>query len=106
MAWYYWLILIIAGLIIIGIVLNKQKRERLMNKYDNEILVEKLMNGEFWQGQTKSELIDSLGKPENINEQVLKTKTKETYKYNKEGSNRYKLKIHLEDDIVVGWDKK
>lgn len=77
-----------------------------MEKYNDAELVERIMNENFWQGQTQGQLIDSLGKPAEVSEQILKTKTKETWKYQKTGTNRYALKIIIEDGVVVGWDKK
>ncbi|MEW7279040.1 hypothetical protein ABW636_10640 [Aquimarina sp. 2201CG1-2-11] len=77
-----------------------------MKKYKNTELVEKLMQGSYWIGQTKRELRDSLGYPKDISEQILKTKTKEIWKYEKTGENRYALKITLENNKVIGWDKK
>ncbi len=77
-----------------------------MQKYGDEKLVDRLMKGMFWQGQLKGELIDSIGKPLDIDQKVLKTKTKEVWKYNKTGKNRYGLKVTLENGEVVGWDKK
>jgi len=41
-----------------------------------------------------------------IDEKVLKSKTKQTWKYQPTGVNRYALRIHLDDEIVVGWDDK
>ena len=106
MAWYFWLILIVSAFIFILYISNKAKRERLMKKYNDEELVDKLMSGSFWQGQTKEELTDSLGFPLDVDEKVLKTKIKETWKYKKTGNNRYALKIFIENEIVIGWDKK
>jgi len=106
MEWYWWIILIVVGLIFWGYYQNKWKRERLIEKYGDADLVDKLMQGMFWQGQTKEQLIDSLGKPLNIDQKVLKTKTKEAWKYNETGKNRYALKIIIENGEVVGWDKK
>lgn len=77
-----------------------------MEKYNDGALVEKLMMRQFWQGQTTGQLIDSLGKPSDIGQQVLKSKTKETWKYQRTGSNRFALKIFVENGIVVGWDQK
>lgn len=106
MAWYFWMILIVFAILIGAYYANKVKREKLMGKYKDPILVEKLMNRNFWVGQTKEELIDALGSPKEISEKILKTKTKEVFKYHKTGNNRYALKITLENNIVVGWDKK
>lgn len=41
-----------------------------------------------------------------FDQKVLKTKTKEVWKYKPTGKNRYALKITLEDDEVIGWDQK
>ena len=41
-----------------------------------------------------------------VDNKVLKTKTKDIWKYNRTGTNRYGLRITVENDIVVGWDKK
>ncbi|MEW4923944.1 hypothetical protein [Algibacter sp. 2305UL17-15] len=77
-----------------------------MKKYNDADLVEKLMTGSFWQGQTKGQLIDSLGHPKDVSELVLKTKKKEIWKYQKTGNNRYALKITIENGEVIGWDQK
>lgn len=106
MAWYFWVLL---AVIVVGFAAyykNKQKRELLMKKYGDAQLVDKIMQGMFWQGQSKGQLIDSIGRPLDVDQKVLKTKTKETWKYNSTGKNRYALKIILEDGVVVGWDKK
>lgn len=106
MAWYYWIILIVVAMFIITYYSDKHKRDRLMAKYNDAVLVEKLMQGLIWIGQTEEELLDSIGKPIDISEQVLKTKIKETWKYHKTGKNRYALKIVLENTEVIGWNKK
>ena len=77
-----------------------------MEKYGDSVLVEKLMSKSFWQGQTEGQLIDSIGKPLDIDQKVLKTKTKEVWKYNETGKKRYALKITLENGEVAGWDQK
>ena len=95
MEWYWWAIIIC---MIIGVAVyyqQKWKRERLMAKYGDGALVEKIMNGMYWQGQTEGQLLDSLGRPLDIDQKVLKTKTKEVWKYQETGKNRYALKIIL-----------
>lgn len=77
-----------------------------MKKYNNEEIVDLIMSKSFWQGQTEEQLIDSLGKPLDIDQKVLKTKTKETWKYDQTAKNRYDLKVILENGLVVGWDQK
>lgn len=87
-------------------MLDKIKRKRLMEKYNDPIIVNKLMKQIFWQGETAEQLHDSLGAPIEVNHIVLKTKNKEVWKYDKTGKNRFGLKITLENDIVIGWDQK
>ena len=101
-----WLIFIVVVSLVWGVIQNQRKREMLMKKYNNKELVDRLMKGMFWQGQTSDQLYDSLGRPLEIDQKVLKTKKKEIWKYNSTGKNRYALKITLDNDVVVGWDKK
>ena len=61
---------------------KKQKRlSYLREKYQDEDLVQKIFNGYFWQGQTEEQLRDSLGAPVEVDHKLLKTKTKEVWKY-------------------------
>lgn len=107
-----WIPLIILVLAIIGGVFwyqsaqRKKRREALMAKYQDEQLVGDLMNQRFWQGQTVEQLMDSLGRPHDIDQKLLATKKKEVWKYNHRGGNRYGLRITLDNDQVVGWDQK
>lgn len=104
MPWYVWLILSLLVFAFLTYLLAK--RARLMMKYKDEELIERLMEEKFWVGQTKEQLIDSLGEPLDVDEKVLKTKVKEVWKYEQTGKNRYGLKIKLDDGVVVGWDQK
>lgn len=106
MKWFFFIIGIIAIIVFFGRLAKKERRKKLMLKYGNQNLVERLMARQFLQGQTSGQLIDSIGRPADKGTQVLKLKTKETWKYQKTGNNRFALKIFLEDGIVVGWDKK
>lgn len=105
-------IFIIISIIVIVLIIKykeKKRKERiayLTKKYKNEELVNKIMEGYFWQGQTAEQLLDSLGNPEDTDEKILKTKKKEIWKYNSDGVDRYRLRIILENDIVVGWKKR
>lgn len=86
---------------------KKQKRlVYLREKYKNESVVQKIYDGYFWVGQTTQQLTDSLGDPEGIDNKLLKTKTKEVWKYNRKGVNRFALRINIEDGRVIGWDQK
>ena len=87
---------------------NKKKRrlEYLRGKYKDEKVVQNIMGACFWQGQTAEQLKDSLGVPTDIDTNILKTKKKELWKYQHQGGNRFRLRIMLENDIVVGWEQK
>lgn len=53
----------------------------LKDKYDIQIAV-KLINGEYWIGMTKDQVLDAKGrKPDNIEKEHLKTRTKEIWYY-------------------------
>ena len=78
----------------------------LHSKYEDEALAQRILEHRPWEGQTSQQLVDSLGDPVSIDKKVLKTRKREIWKYNQRGTNRYKLRITLDDDIVVGWDEK
>lgn len=104
MTWYVWLILSLLAFTFLTYLLAE--RARLMMKSKDEELIERLKEEKFWVGQTKEQLINSLGEPLDINQKVLKTKVKEVWQYELTGKNRYGLKITLDDGVVVGWDQK
>ncbi|STY31401.1 Uncharacterised protein [Legionella wadsworthii] len=82
------------------------QKQILRNKYKEERTVKKILQREIWKGETSEQLLDSLGTPKDIDQKILKTKKKEIWKYDQQGTNRFGLKITLENDIVVGWEKK
>jgi hypothetical protein len=104
MTWYVWLILSLLAFAFLTYLLAK--RAKLVMKCKDEELIERLMEEKFWVGQTREQLINSLGKPLDVNQKVLKTKVKEVWKYEQTGKNRYGLKITLDDGVVVGWNQK
>lgn len=85
---------------------KKQRLLYLREKYRNEEIVQKIFNQYIWQGQTAEQVIDALDQPVEVDNKVLKTKKKEIWKYGHEGANRFNVRITLENDVVVGWDKK
>jgi uncharacterized membrane protein len=64
------------------------------------------MSRSVWEGQTEDELIDSLGEPIEVDQKILKTKSKEIWKYKKTGKGRFGLRVTLENNRVVGWEIK
>jgi hypothetical protein len=78
----------------------------LRAKYQNEDIVQKIMRRTFWEGQTTEQLRDSLGNPPSKDDNLLKTRKREVWKYHPNGRNRYRLRITLDNDLVVAWDQK
>ena len=85
---------------------KKKRLEYLRGKYGDEKIVQLIFKGNFWVGQDSQQLVDSIGRPVDIDYKVLKTKKKEIWKYQPNGTNRYRLRITLDNDVVVGWEKK
>ncbi len=107
MSIYIIVAILIITLIIIGYKQSKKmKYENLLAKYKDKGIVDKIMRHLIWQGMSKDQLVDSWGKPIEVGTKVFKVKTRETFKYNKIGTNRFGSRVILENDIVVGWEKK
>lgn len=85
---------------------KKKRRAALMAKYGDEVIVNRIMKREVWQGASHHHVLDALGRPADIDENVMKTKTRLVWKYHKTGKNRYRLRVILEDGFVTGWDIK
>jgi len=85
---------------------TKQRRKRMMTKYNDPVIVDRIMSKSFWIDQTEEQLLDSLGKPADIDSKVMKTKSREVWKYNQRTKTIYGLKITLENGTVAGWDIK
>lgn len=97
---------VVALMIGAKIVIPAARRARIYGKYGRTEVAERLIKRTVWVGETAEQLQDSLGVPVDIDEKVLKTKRKETWKYVRRGRNRYGLRITVENGIIVGWDEK
>lgn len=87
----------------------RDRRKRgLMEKYNHcdhiDDIVENIMEGKIWMGQTKEQVLDSIGHPAEIDEKMYKNKTKEVFKYDLSFDHLYHTRITLENSEVVGWD--
>jgi len=91
--------------LIVDFFAKKNKKERLTQEYGEEIAT-RIMKKIIWHGETETQLIESMGKPQAIDTKYLKTKTKEIWKYHSFGKNRFKTRITIDEGIVVGWDIK
>lgn len=97
---------LVVGFIFFRIRARAARRAQLLAKYGDSNVVDLIMQSRFWQGQTDQQLVDSIGMPVAVDDHLLKTKKRQTWKYYQTGVNRYKLRLTLENDIVIGWDKK
>lgn len=85
---------------------QQQRLAELRAKYGSEAIVQSIVHGQHWQGQTEEQLRDALGSPVEVDDKRLKTLRREIWKYQKTGVNRFRLRITLENGVVVGWDQK
>lgn len=79
---------------------------RLHTKYRDEAIVQRILSGQPWQGETAAQLFDSLGMPAAVDNNLLKTRKRDIWKYYPNGANRYRLRVTLDDDIVASWEQK
>ncbi|MDE1712694.1 hypothetical protein PWG14_08345 (plasmid) [Chromobacterium amazonense] len=86
--------------------IKRKRKKRLLEKYGDHEIVAMIMKRMFWQGQTPEQLIDSLGPPIDVDKKILKTKSKEIWKYDQRGKGRFGLRITIENGVVIGWEKK
>jgi hypothetical protein len=71
-----------------NIVSVRERLKYLINKYGYDV-AEKLVKHEYFIGMTEEQLIDCKGKPNKIDTETLKTKTKATYIYGNKASGDY-----------------
>jgi uncharacterized Zn finger protein (UPF0148 family) len=88
---------------------QKRREERqlyLLTKFQSIDIVNRIMNTELQQGDSREIAIEMLGKPEISDLEVLKTKTRETWKYNHITKNQYGLVLTLENNVVTKYTAK
>jgi len=101
----------IAVILWISVVYWRRRQKRLfearfselMSKYNDQQIVAAIMEGKIWQGMSQGQLVDSRGLPDDKDQAVYKTKTKETWKYGQTGKNRFRERIYIENGTIVGW---
>lgn len=85
---------------------NLQRKNELLKKYGDALLVEKIIKRSIWVGQTKDELLDARGHPVEVDSKLMKTRSREIWKYGRTGKNRFELRVTLDDGQVATWDSK
>jgi hypothetical protein len=84
----------------------RRRQQHLTERYGDPEIARRMMKGVLWQGETAEQVRESLGEPADIDQKVLKTKTKEVWKYRPTARNRFGLKVTLDDGVVTGWEQK
>jgi DUF971 family protein len=101
------LVVVIVGIWVgLRVLATSRRRKWLLAKYADAMIVEAIMRRKIWQGQSSEQLVDSRGRPVDVDEKVMKTRKREVWKYQQTGRGRFALRITLDDDVVVGWDDK
>lgn len=77
-----------------------------MRCYNDATFVDTMMAGQIACGMTLEMVLDVWGEPADMDETVLKTKTKRELKYDQKGKNRFGMRVYLENGEVVGWETK
>ena len=100
-------VVLVIGTIVFYFVQKRAARLAFLRaKYGDENIVQRIMRRNYWQGQTADQLRDSLGNPSAVDKNLLKTRKREVWKYQPTGVNRFRLRITLDDDVVVGYGHK
>jgi uncharacterized protein len=84
-------------------IANSARRKRLLIAKYGDTVAARIIAREIWQGMTEEQLIESWGNPVEIGSEVLRTKTKEVWKYGQIGKNRFKQRVTVENGLVSGW---
>ena len=82
------------------------RRAALLAKYGSVDEVDMIMNKTIWTGMSANQLLDCLGRPESVDEQVMVKKRREIWKYGRIGENRYSNRVTVEQGFVVRWSAK
>ncbi|HMI85675.1 MAG TPA: hypothetical protein VK550_16370 [Polyangiaceae bacterium] len=67
---------------------------------------EKIWAKKLWVGAPYAAVKAMFGDPLDVDEKVMKTRRTLTLKYFPKGTDRYGLRVFIEDDAVAGWEDK
>jgi len=106
--------LIAVGLVIGGIYALKERAKRqraerraaLIAKYGSPEEADMILDAKIWTGMSAEQLLDSVGRPEEVDHAVTVKKAREIWKYGRIGQNRYRNRVTVDDGHVVGWTAK
>ena len=90
----------------IRVGLRGWRRSALMTRFDDAEMVATIMEKRIAKGMTADMVREAWGEPADMDEVVLKTKSKHEMKYDQTAKNRFGRRVYLEDGRVVGWEIK
>jgi len=94
-------ILVIVGMVWLKIAKRAKRLAYLRGKYGDESVVQHIMSKTLWQGETAEQVRDSIGLPSSMDNNLLKTRKREVWKYHPHGRGRYRLRVTLDNDVVI-----
>jgi uncharacterized protein len=98
------LLVLFLGAVFLAIkISNSVRRKRLLIVRYGEAVASGILARQIWQGMTEEQLIESRGRPVEIGSEVMRTKTKQIWKYGQTGKNRFRERVTVENGIVSGW---
>src|SRR5437870_3805048 len=83
-----------------SVAASAARRKALLAKYGDAQIVDRIMRRMIWQGMSYDQLIDSRGRPADIDEKVYKSKVVHTYKYHPDGRRSFRTRITIENGEV------
>ena len=86
--------------------LRAERRTALIAKYGSPEEADLILDAKIWTGMSAAQLLDSLGRPEDVDQAVTTRKTREIWKYGRVGQNRYRNRVTVDDGRVAGWTAK
>lgn len=94
-------ILAIVGMVWLKFAKRAKRLAYLQGKYGDESVVQHIMSKTLWQGETAEQVRDSIGLPSSMDNNLLKTRKREVWKYHPHGRGRYRLRVTLDNDVVI-----
>ena len=94
-------ILVVVGMVWLKIAKRAKRLAYLRGKYADESVVQHIMSKTLWQGETAEQVRDSIGLPSSMDNNLLKTRKREVWKYHPHGRGRYRLRVTLDNDVVI-----
>ena len=81
---------------------NKKKRkDELIAKY-GEDEANRMLNGEIWMGMTAEQVLETIGKPDMVDQKQMAKCSREVLKWRESGKRRIAYQITCDDGIVTG----